>query len=220
MKTLNDNALIKAFMQAKDTFHIIDINNEMGDIVLNTGYVSVADAKSDKENFDYRYGTETTIEKEVNTYKTWNELMPVLEKIQDKCRNREDSLEATKCIEYFKEATYIKYDYASIQVGIDKGKVYENILGFIKWYNSLSEPTKEITVQSDEEYVFITCPHCEHWEQHPIDEQRHHIQTFDLKDWLPEVNDKGISLMKCHVCKIDFKLIWDYDNVIPQDKDC
>ncbi len=66
------------------------------------------------------------------------------------------------------------------------------------------------TIDNDEHDIFVNCPHCDHCEQHPIDEQRHHIQTFDL-EWLDEENNIEVSLMKCHVCKQDFKMYWKYD---------
>ncbi len=72
----------------------------------------------------------------------------------------------------------------------------------------VSEVTQ--TIDNDDNDIFVNCPHCEHWEQHPIDEQRHHIKTFDLK-WLDEENNIEVSLMKCHVCKQDFKMYWKYD---------
>lgn len=74
--------------------------------------------------------------------------------------------------------------------------------------------TTKILVTEDERYTHIECPHCTHWEAHPIDEQRHHIQTFKFLAWEPD--EEGInefSLMECCVCKEHFRLEWDYKNI-------
>lgn len=70
-----------------------------------------------------------------------------------------------------------------------------------------------ITVLESSRYtdVYVECPNCGHCEQHPVDEQRHHIQTFDIVEWVKETPE--VSVMKCHPCKEEFRLIWDYDNV-------
>lgn len=71
-----------------------------------------------------------------------------------------------------------------------------------------------ITHYSEEDNIEVNCPHCEHWEQQPTDQQRHHLQSFDILDWLEEENDVEQSHMKCHVCKEEFVLSWDYENLI------
>lgn len=69
-------------------------------------------------------------------------------------------------------------------------------------------------IDDNDGYVHIGCPHCEHMEGHPVDEQRHHIQTFDILKWEDDVDDEPeVSIMKCHVCKGEFKLIWEYNEV-------
>ncbi len=73
----------------------------------------------------------------------------------------------------------------------------------------VSEVTQ--TIDNDDNNIYVECPHCENCEEHPIDEQRHHIQTFDVVKWLEEENNIEVSLMKCHVCKKEFKMLWEYD---------
>ena len=60
--------------------------------------------------------------------------------------------------------------------------------------------------------VYVPCPHCGHGETHPIHEQRHHLQMFDIY-WMPdnldmEEPEKCITI--CHVCRQQFLLIWKY----------
>ena len=69
--------------------------------------------------------------------------------------------------------------------------------------------TQKIEVGRD--VVHIDCPHCDNWEQHPIDEQRHHIQSFSIEGW--KVSDGvQISVTKCTDCQKTFELEWDYSN--------
>lgn len=68
--------------------------------------------------------------------------------------------------------------------------------------------------------VFIECPHCGHSESHPADEQRNHIQTFDILEWSEDVQGQHEeSKMKCHVCKNEFTLIWDYSNIVYENEE-
>ena len=69
-----------------------------------------------------------------------------------------------------------------------------------------------INIENDAKDIHVSCPHCGHCESHPTDEQRHHIQTFDIVEWLDDVNDIEQSKMKCHVCKNEFQINWNYDN--------
>lgn len=82
-----------------------------------------------------------------------------------------------------------------------------------------------VKAEFSESDVFIECPHCDqNCEQHPIDEQRHHIQTYDLewyKDGKEVHSESGneVSFMTCHMCKGEFELEWDYSNITVQDED-
>lgn len=65
-----------------------------------------------------------------------------------------------------------------------------------------------------EDDVTVSCPHCEHWEAQPIDQQRKHLQTFRILEWLPEnEDDNELSRMECIPCGKEFTLEWDYDNL-------
>ena len=64
------------------------------------------------------------------------------------------------------------------------------------------------------EDVYLECPHCEHWESQPVDSPRHHLQTFNIVKWEPtNPTENDLSIMSCHVCKEEFKLDWDYENL-------
>lgn len=67
---------------------------------------------------------------------------------------------------------------------------------------------KRVNILNNDEEVQILCPFCEHWEIMSIDEQRHHIGTFDL-EWLPDEGETEVSLMTC-LCKKQFELTWNY----------
>ena len=70
--------------------------------------------------------------------------------------------------------------------------------------------TQEILVDQDD--VHINCPNCENGECQPIDQQRHHLQTFDLLEWctVEDKNKPEESILKCLSCEKKFKMIWDY----------
>lgn len=69
---------------------------------------------------------------------------------------------------------------------------------------------KESVIDNDECDVYVTCPECDNCEGHPIGEQRHHLQWFEIIDWLPSEEEVEISVMKCYTCKEEFKLRWAY----------
>lgn len=70
--------------------------------------------------------------------------------------------------------------------------------------------TKITTNETD---VFIECPYCKMTEQHPIDEQRSHLQEFEVMEWKDDVDGENEhSIMKCHMCFVEFDLEWDYEN--------
>lgn len=72
----------------------------------------------------------------------------------------------------------------------------------------------KIWVSSDERAVTIECPSCDNWENHPIDEQRHHLQSFSILEWAEDENgEPEVSLMECLCCKTKFPLTWDYENI-------
>jgi len=66
------------------------------------------------------------------------------------------------------------------------------------------EQTKITTNETD---VFIECPYCKMTEQHPIDEQRSHLQYFRLISWKDDA-----SITQCTSCNSLFDLEWDYEN--------
>ena len=65
-----------------------------------------------------------------------------------------------------------------------------------------------VNIENDAREVVITCPHCEHCESLPIDEQRHHLQTIELMEW--RATEEELSLMKCLQCEGYFELTWNY----------
>jgi hypothetical protein len=62
----------------------------------------------------------------------------------------------------------------------------------------------------DSENIYITCTECEHCEEQPVDQQRHHLQTFGLIKWLDSENDVERSLMECSSCGQMFVQNWNY----------
>ena len=64
--------------------------------------------------------------------------------------------------------------------------------------------------------VYVECPKCGNFEYHPINEQRHHLQVFEITDWSEDdEHSNEISEMKCVECKHGFRLEWDYNNKKP-----
>lgn len=64
----------------------------------------------------------------------------------------------------------------------------------------------------NEDYIFIHCPNCKDCEQHPIEEQRWHLQTYDIIIWEADTEEEHhASLMKCTGCKEDFIQLWNYN---------
>ncbi len=61
--------------------------------------------------------------------------------------------------------------------------------------------------------IQVICPNCGEWESQPIDQQRHHLQTFSILEWKPDVEGKNeVSVMECTGCTWSFELEWDYQN--------
>lgn len=69
---------------------------------------------------------------------------------------------------------------------------------------------KQTKIITDDEYVFIECPHCDNACQHGIDDARKRFQSFDVLDW--EEGKNEVSIMRCQVCNEKFRLEWDYNN--------
>ena len=42
----------------------------------------------------------------------------------------------------------------------------------------------------------MTCPKCKNCEGHPVDEQRHHLQSFEIIKWLDEKDFRDVSYKK------------------------
>lgn len=67
------------------------------------------------------------------------------------------------------------------------------------------EILKRINIENDENDIFIECPHCQMTEQQPIDQQRHHLQSFGIDKWRLKR-----SVTQCNNCGNIFVLVWDY----------
>lgn len=78
---------------------------------------------------------------------------------------------------------------------------------------SLVDPNDLMTAYIDNDFddVFVTCPHCGQCEQHPIDEQRHHLQVYNILSW-EEDSEEGdeVSRISCDTCHREFTLVWRY----------
>lgn len=59
----------------------------------------------------------------------------------------------------------------------------------------------------------VSCPNCKNWEEQPIDQQRHHLQTFEQTNFLgySEMGNE-VVVMNCTDCKTPFHLEWDFNN--------
>lgn len=78
--------------------------------------------------------------------------------------------------------------------------------------SSIKETLVKAVIDNNKTDVFVECPHCKHTEQHPTDEQRHHLQTFNIVMWKPDEEDKNeVSIMECIPCKEFFELEWKYN---------
>ena len=53
--------------------------------------------------------------------------------------------------------------------------------------------------------ILVECPICKNWEEIPIDEQRSHLQNFEIVDWL----DEETSFTECKECGKYFLLKWE-----------
>jgi hypothetical protein len=93
-----------------------------------------------------------------------------------------------------------------------EGTKYETVLNGTNFY--IKEEIKNVTVQIIDDDINIECPNCENWEQQPVDQQRHHLQSFNIEKWLENEKKLDVSQMQCTQCKTDFKLIWDYNNTV------
>lgn len=103
--------------------------------------------------------------------------------------------------------TFEDYDILNVGYWTKDGKYEEPEHS---WRKSVKVMQK-ISVVGDGQNVVVTCPHCNHSEEHPVDEQRHHLQTFDVNHW-GDVDGIELSFMSCHECSGDFRLLWNYDN--------
>ena len=81
----------------------------------------------------------------------------------------------------------------------------------LKW--NLTEPNPRINVETEGGDITVKCPHCDNWESQPIDQQRHHLQTFEISEWLDTEGTDNIevSLMTCKMCEKMFELSWIYN---------
>jgi len=67
-----------------------------------------------------------------------------------------------------------------------------------------------------EAYVYVTCPACGECEGQPVDQQRHHLQSFTFVDHGDMAAGDDITEMECNTCDIPFSLTWDYSNVVEE----
>lgn len=76
---------------------------------------------------------------------------------------------------------------------------------------------KQTIIENDGNDIFVTCPHCDNCEQHNIDAQRWHLQSFEVTAVIDTDNipDESVdySIALCHNCNNTIKIIWDYDNI-------
>ena len=73
--------------------------------------------------------------------------------------------------------------------------------------NNLKKTTmKTTTIEHDKKEIHVTCPYCNNCESHSIDEQRHHLQYFEILNW----KNNDTSVMKCCTCDNMFNQIWKY----------
>ena len=76
---------------------------------------------------------------------------------------------------------------------------------------------KTTVIEHDHKSVWVTCPKCKQCEEHPVDEQRSHLQEFSLLTWIDDLNEvEGLtnmneySVMRCKSCSEVFLLEWDF----------
>jgi hypothetical protein len=60
----------------------------------------------------------------------------------------------------------------------------------------------------------IVCPKCGNWEDNPIDQQRHHLQSFEMREML-NLPERDIAMMRCDICDHLYLLDWEApDNTV------
>ena len=70
--------------------------------------------------------------------------------------------------------------------------------------------TVKIITYAQEVEIYMTCPKCKNCEGHPVDEQRHHLQSFEIIKWLDEKDGNEVSQMFCVSCGENFLAEWIY----------
>lgn len=107
-------------------------------------------------------------------------------------------------------------EYQGVE-GDDLGVIIELALknsdNFTSKYKLINYSNEEFYTQElkhDSEYIYISCPHCQECEQQPIDQQRHHLGTMEIVQWLGDEGDIERSLMNCMCCNGGFIQLWDY----------
>ncbi len=174
------------------------------------------DAKGVKHGKEYKYYYDhehlQDLEALPDYHEKWDWLMPVVDKINGRM-DKDDNFELTltitpnECFTYSRSAKdeIVQNEHGNSTIQM----VYIAVVNTIKW---IYENTHQDIVDENDGDVYIECPHCEHCESHPIDEQRHHLQTFEILDWLPdEENKPEVSVMKCLGCHKQFRLTWNYN---------
>lgn len=138
------------------------------------------------------------IENTLDYIKYEKDLIPILRKVKDVPEGLSDD----ELREYLYEEDYFCYTEWDSESEIEE-----------QGYYYLEDGTIYVFLENNEKDISIMCPECDQWEDHPIDEQRHHIQNFDYELLNELIDGHQVSKMKCHTCKTDFKLIWNYKTV-------
>tara|TARA_R110000765_G_C18602206_1_gene569290 strand:+ start:45 stop:518 length:474 start_codon:yes stop_codon:yes gene_type:complete len=80
------------------------------------------------------------------------------------------------------------------------------------------ENRRDLDSDREDPWVYVTCPNCNECEGQSVDEPRHHLQGFTFVDQGYTATDDDTTEMECNTCNIPFSLIWDYTNVVEEDR--
>ncbi len=73
---------------------------------------------------------------------------------------------------------------------------------------------EKIKIESDENSIYIDCPHCDAWEGLGIDDSRR-LHYMRIVEWRPYIyGENEFSIHQCTQCKSNFEVEWDYNNAI------
>ena len=134
---MENNKLIAEFMGADSLYMVVDVDKQRGDFVLSTGLL-LENTDGDKSHFDDRFNIDSSIMTDIpNYHSSWNELMPVVEKINN------ITIKGNACrVTMRSNATLIEKvgekDWEAGPIVTGKGMLkntYKAVIKFIKWYN-------------------------------------------------------------------------------------